>query len=105
VTGKIESTPAKHFRTALGQITNFFYTLHGEVAGAQAFANFDTYLAPLIHYDNLSYKNVKQAIQEFLFNLNVPTRVGFQTPFTNIMLDLKVPESLRNQPAIYAGEY
>lgn len=78
VTGKIESKSAKHFRSALGQIVNFFYTLQGEVAGAQAFSNFDTYLAPFIRHDNLTYNEVKQSIQEFLFNVNVPTRVGFQ---------------------------
>ncbi len=105
VAGKIESSPAKHLRTALGQVTNFFYTLQGEAAGAQAFANFDTYLAPFIYYDKLSYQEVKQAIQEFLFNLNVPTRVGFQTPFTNITLDLKVPDFMKDQPVIYAGGY
>jgi len=77
--GKVESSPAKHFRTALGQIVNFFYSLQGEAAGAQAFSNFDTLLAPFIRYDGLSYKDVKQCIQEFLFNLNVPTRVGFQS--------------------------
>lgn len=103
--GKVESKPARHLRTALGQVTNFFYTLQGEAAGAQAFANFDTYLAPFIYYDNLQYDDVKQALQEFLFNLNVPTRVGFQTPFTNITLDLKVPEFMKNQPVIYAGQY
>lgn len=105
VSGKVESKPARHFRTALGQITNFFYTLQGEAAGAQAFANFDTYLAPFIYYDKLTYVEVKQALQEFLFNLNVPTRVGFQTPFTNITLDLKVPDFMKNQPVIYAGHY
>lgn len=105
VSGKVESKPARHFRTALGQITNFFYTLQGEAAGAQAFANFDTYLAPFIYFDKLSYADVKQALQEFLFNLNVPTRVGFQTPFTNITLDLKVPDFMKNQPIIYAGQY
>lgn len=105
VAGKVESKPARHLRTALGQITNFFYTLQGEAAGAQAFANFDTYLAPFIYYDKLSFSEVKQAIQEFLFNLNVPTRVGFQTPFTNITLDLRVPDFMRNQPVVYAGEY
>jgi len=78
VNSKIESKPPKHLRTALGQIVNFFYTLQGEVAGAQAFANFDTYLAPFIRYDDLSYTDVKQCMQEFLFNVNVPTRVGFQ---------------------------
>jgi ribonucleoside-triphosphate reductase len=75
---KIESAPPKHFRSALGQIVNFFYTLQGEAAGAQALANFDTYLAPFVRHDGLSYKDVKQAMQEFIFNINVPTRVGFQ---------------------------
>jgi ribonucleoside-triphosphate reductase len=78
VRGKIESAPPRHFRTALGQIVNFFYTLQGEAAGAQAFSNFDTLLAPFIRFDKLSYPEVKQAMQEFIFNLNVPTRVGFQ---------------------------
>jgi ribonucleoside-triphosphate reductase len=104
VAGKIQSKPAKHFRVALGQIVNFFYTMQGEAAGAQAFSNFDTLLAPFIRYDNLSYEQVKQSIQEFLFNINVPTRVGFQTPFTNITLDLKVPETLKNQPIIIGGK-
>jgi ribonucleoside-triphosphate reductase len=81
VHGKVESKPAKHFRSALGQVVNFFYTLQGEAAGAQALASFDTYLAPFIKFDNLTYKDVKQCMQEFIFNLNVPTRVGFQTPF------------------------
>lgn len=78
VNEKVQSNPPKHFRSALGQIINFFYTLQGEAAGAQAFANFDTYLAPFIRYDNLNYKEVKQGLQEFMFNINVPTRVGFQ---------------------------
>jgi ribonucleoside-triphosphate reductase len=78
VRGKIESSPPKHFRTALGQIVNFFYTLQGEAAGAQAFSNFDTLLAPFIRYDQLTYRDIKQAMQEFIFNMNVPTRVGFQ---------------------------
>ncbi|MCX8082770.1 MAG: ribonucleoside triphosphate reductase [bacterium] len=102
--GKVESKPAKHFRTALGQIVNFFYTLQGEAAGAQAFSNFDTLLAPFIRYDGLGYKEVKQALQEFLFNVNVPTRVGFQTPFTNLTLDLTVPAIYKNQPVIIGGE-
>ena len=93
VVGKIESSPARHFRSALGQIVNFFYTLQGEAAGAQAFSNFDTLLAPFIRYDGLDYKEVKQALQEFIFNINVPTRVGFQTPFTNITMDLSIPGS------------
>src|SRR3989344_4491348 len=104
VPGKVESKPAKHFRTALGQIVNFFYTLQGETAGAQAFSNFDTLLSPFIRYDNLDYIQVKQAMQEFLFNLAVPTRVGFQTPFTNITMDLKVPNYIRDEPIIVGGE-
>jgi len=102
--GKVESKPAKHLRTALGQVTNFFYTLQGEAAGAQAFSNFDTLLAPFIRYDKLDYKGVKQALQEFLFNVNVPTRVGFQTPFTNITLDLTVPSYYADQGVIIGGE-
>jgi len=78
VPGKVESKPAKHFRSALGQVVNFFYSLQGESAGAQAFSNFDTLLAPFIRYDKLSYREIKQALQEFIFNVNVPTRVGFQ---------------------------
>lgn len=78
VSEKVQSNPPKHFRSALGQIINFFYTLQGESAGAQAFANFDTYLAPFIRYDELTYAEVKQGLQEFMFNINVPTRVGFQ---------------------------
>ena len=102
--GKISSKPAKHFRVALGQIVNFFYTLQGEAAGAQAFSNFDTYLAPFIRYDGLSYNEVKQALQEFMFNMNVPTRVGFQTPFTNLTLDLTPPSFMREEPVIIGGE-
>ena len=104
VIGKAESKPAKHFRTALGQVVNFFYTLQGESAGAQAFSNFDTLLAPFIAYDKLSYDEVKQALQEFLFNVNVPTRVGFQTPFTNVTLDLNVPSYYKNQGVIIGGK-
>lgn len=104
VYGKVESEPPKHFRTALGQIVNFFYTLQGEAAGAQAFANFDTLLAPFVAFDNLSYKEVKQGIQEFIFNLNVPTRVGFQTPFTNLTFDLTIPDNFKNETVVYAGE-
>jgi ribonucleoside-triphosphate reductase len=104
VSGKISSGPAKHFRSALGQVVNFFYTLQGEAAGAEAFSSFDTYLAPFIAYDRLNYRQVKQAMQEFLFNCNVPTRVGFQTPFTNITLDLKVPRNMSKQPVIIGGK-
>lgn len=100
---KVESMPAKHYRAMLGQITNFFYTLQGETAGAQAFSNFNTMLAPFVKYDHLEYKEVKQGMQEFLFNMNVPTRVGFQTPFTNLTLDIEVPENLRNSHAIIGG--
>lgn len=104
VPNKVASKPAKHFRTALGQVVNFFYTLQGEAAGAQAFSNFDTLLAPFIAYDKLSYKEVKQALQEFVFNVNVPTRVGFQTPFTNITLDLEAPKHMAGMPVIIGGE-
>jgi len=105
VSGKVESRPAKHFRSALGHVINFFYTMQGEAAGAQAFANFDTLLAPFIAYDKLSYDEVKQAMQEFIFNLNVPTRVGFQTPFTNLTFDLEVPSMFKNEPVICGGEH
>ncbi|MBN2178616.1 MAG: ribonucleoside triphosphate reductase [Deltaproteobacteria bacterium] len=102
--GKVESKPAKHLRSALGQVVNFFYTLQGEAAGAQAFSNFDTLLAPFIRYDKLSYNEVKQALQEFIFNINVPTRVGFQTPFTNVTLDIEVPSYYADQNVIIGGE-
>ena len=104
VEGKVESAPPKHLRSALGQIVNFFYTLQGEAAGAQALSNFDTLLAPFVRYDNLSYRDVKQALQEFVFNINIPTRVGFQTPFTNITMDLFVPSTLKDHPVIAGGE-
>ena len=104
VSGKVESKPARHFRTALGQIVNFFYTLQGEAAGAQAFSTFDTYLAPFIHYDGLTQKDVEQALQEFFFNMNVPTRVGFQTPFTNITLDMTVPDFMKDEPVVVGGK-
>ena len=103
VEGKVESAPPKHLRSALGQIVNFFYTLQGEAAGAQAISNFDTLLAPFIFYDRLGYHDVKQALQEFVFNINIPTRVGFQTPFTNITMDLYAPSILKDQPVIVAG--
>jgi len=104
VSTKVESKPPKHFRTALLQAVNFFYTLQGESAGAQAFSSFDTYLAPFIKYDDLTYNEVKQAMQEFIFNLNVPTRVGFQTPFTNITMDLVCPGIIADEPVIIGGE-
>ncbi|MBW2356567.1 MAG: ribonucleoside triphosphate reductase, partial [Deltaproteobacteria bacterium] len=105
VEGKVASAPPRHLRSALGQVVNFFYTLQGEAAGAQAFSNFDTLLAPFIRYDGLDYAEVRQAIQEFIFNINIPTRVGFQTPFTNITMDLQAPSTLRNQPVIIGGQY
>ncbi|MCD6387384.1 MAG: hypothetical protein J7L30_03585, partial [Methanophagales archaeon] len=104
VPGKIESKPARHFRSALGQVVNYFYTLQGESAGAQAFSNFDTLLSPFIRYDNLSERDVEQALQEFVFNINVPTRVGFQTPFTNITLDVNVPTTFADMSVVIGGE-
>jgi len=103
VSGKIEANPAKHFQTALGQVVNFLYTLQGECAGAIAFSNFDTLLAPFIRYDNLNHQQVKQAFQEFLFNMAIPTRVGFQCPFSNITLDLRPSSAFAKQPVIIGG--
>jgi len=103
VKGKVESKPPKHFYAALGQIINFFFTLQGETAGAQAFSNFDTLMAPFIRYDKLTYADVKQGMQEFLFNLAVPTRVGFQTPFTNITMDIEVPSYMKDEHVIIGG--
>jgi ribonucleoside-triphosphate reductase len=104
VEGKVESSPPRHLRSALGQIVNFFYTLQGEAAGAQALSNFDTLLAPFVRYDGLDETEVRQAMQEFIFNINIPTRVGFQTPFTNITLDLQVPAILRDHPVVIGGQ-
>ena len=104
VSGKVESKPPKHFRAVLGQIVNFLYTLQGEAAGAVSFSNFDTLLAPFIRYDNLNYQQVKQALQEFLFNMAVPTRVGFQTPFSNITLDLKPSPAFAETSVIIGGK-
>lgn len=104
VSGKVSSCPPKHLRSFLGQIVNATFTTQGETAGAQAWSSFDTYSAPFIRKDNLSYAQVKQAIQEFIFNMNVPTRVGFQCPFSNVTLDLKVPNTLKDQPVIIGGE-
>ncbi len=104
VEGKINCKPPKHFRVALGQVVNYFYTLQGEANGAQAFSNFDTYLAPFIRYDNLNYEEVVQALQGFMYNMNVPTRVGFQTPFTNITLDLKPSGEVAKEPVIIGGK-
>lgn len=104
VAQKVESRPPRHFRSALGQAVNFLYTLQGEAAGAQAFSSFDTFLAPFIRFDGLGYAEVKQALQEAVFNLNVPTRVGFQTPFVNITLDVTVPENLMEEAVVVGGQ-
>jgi ribonucleoside-triphosphate reductase (formate) len=103
VPGKLSCKAPKHLRSALGQIVNFFYTTQGETAGAQAFSNFDTLLAPFVRYDKLNYESVRQAMQEFIFNLNVPTRVGFQTPFTNLTMDLVCPGNYKDQNVIIGG--
>lgn len=104
VNGKVSSKPAKHLRPALGQLVNFLYTLQGENAGAEAVSNFDTLLAPFIRYDNLTYNQVKQAMQEFMFNCSIPTRTGFQTPFINVTLDIKPTSAFANQPVIIGGK-
>ncbi len=101
--GKIESRPPKHFESALMQLANLLFTLQGEAAGAQAVSSIDTYLAPFIYYDGLDYQQVKKAVQRFVYNLNVPTRVGFQTPFTNISLDIAPHPLLKKQGAIIGG--
>ena len=103
VPGKVACKPAKHLGSALGQMVNFIYTLQGEVAGAQAFSNFDTLLAPFVRHDKLKYDEVKQAIQSFVFNMNVSTRVGFQTPFSNITLDITPPKNLMKEAVIIGG--
>lgn len=104
VPGKTASSPAKHLSSALIQMVNFLGTLQNEWAGAQAFSSFDTYLAPFVREDELSYKEVKQLIQQFVYGLNVSSRWGMQTPFTNITLDWTVPEDLKNQPVIVGGK-
>jgi ribonucleoside-triphosphate reductase len=104
VPGKVACKPAKHFGAILGQMVNFIYTLQGEVAGAQAFSSFDTLLAPFIRYDKLSYAQVKQDIQSFVFNMNVATRVGFQTPFSNITMDITPPSMLAKEHVVRGGE-
>ncbi|MDL2236330.1 ribonucleoside triphosphate reductase [Christensenellaceae bacterium OttesenSCG-928-K19] len=104
VPGKVESSPAKHLRSFLGQIVNSTFTTQGETAGAQAWSSIDTYCAPFIRYDNMSKKQVKQALQEFIFNINVPTRVGFQCPFSNLTFDIVVPHTLKDESVIVGGE-
>lgn len=104
VIGKVESNPPKHLRSFLGQVVNSTFTTQGETAGAQAWSSFDTYAAPFIRYDKLDFKAVRQALQEFIFNLNVPTRVGFQCPFSNLTFDIIPPSTLRDQNVIIGGK-
>ncbi len=104
VPGKVESSPAKHLRSFLGQVVNSTFTTQGESAGAQAWSSFDTFCAPFVRYDNMDYRTVKQALQEFIFNLNVPTRVGFQCPFSNLTFDIHPPHTLRDQAVIVGGK-
>jgi ribonucleoside-triphosphate reductase (formate) len=103
VPGKVESTPPKHMSSAIGQIVNFLGTLQNEWAGAQAFSSFDTYMAPYVRNDHLSYAEVKQYMQELIYNLNVPSRWGTQTPFTNLTFDWICPEDLREQVPLIGG--
>jgi len=104
IPGKVESGPPRHLSSAVGQIVNFLGTLQNEWAGAQAFSSFDTYMAPFVRKDGLSYGQVKQYIQELIYNLNVPSRWGTQTPFTNLTFDWVCPEDLREQVPVIAGE-
>ncbi|PKL00837.1 MAG: ribonucleoside triphosphate reductase [Tenericutes bacterium HGW-Tenericutes-1] len=104
VIGKVESNPPKHLRSFLGQVVNSTFTTQGETAGAQAWSSFDTYAAPFIRYDKLDFKAVRQALQEFIFNLNVPTRVGFQCPFSNLTFDIIPPSTLKDQNVIIGGK-
>lgn len=104
VPGKVESGPPKHLSSAVGQMVNFLGTLQNEWAGAQAFSSFDTYLAPFVRKDNLGYAQVRQCIQELIYNLNVPSRWGTQTPFTNLTFDWVCPEDLREDIPVIAGE-
>jgi ribonucleoside-triphosphate reductase len=103
VAGKVSCKPAKHLGSILGQMVNFTYTTQGEVAGAQAFSNFDTLLAPFVRYDKLTFGQVKQEIQSYVFNMNVSTRVGFQTPFSNITMDITCPKNLKKEAVIFGG--
>ena len=103
VPGKVEAGPPKHLSSAVGQIVNFLGTLQNEWAGAQAFSSFDTYLAPFIRKDGLSYQQVRQCMQELIYNLNVPSRWGTQTPFTNLTFDWVCPEDLREQVPVIGG--
>ncbi|MEN4922436.1 ribonucleoside triphosphate reductase [Achromobacter spanius] len=104
IPGKVESTPPRHMSAAIGQIVNFLGTLQNEWAGAQAFSSFDTYMAPFIRRDAMTYADVKQSIQELIFNLNVPSRWGTQTPFTNLTFDWTCPADLKDQIPYVGGE-
>ncbi|MDU3295579.1 MAG: ribonucleoside triphosphate reductase, partial [Pseudomonas aeruginosa] len=104
VPGRVEAGPPKHLGSALGQMVNFLGTLQNEWAGAQAFSSFDTYLAPYVRKDRLDYASVRQALQEFIYNLNVPSRWGTQTPFTNLTFDWVCPDDLRDQVPRIGGE-
>ncbi len=104
VPGKVEAAPPKHLSSAVGQIVNFLGTLQNEWAGAQAFSSFDTYMAPFIRLDGLSYDEVRQSIQELVYNLNVPSRWGTQTPFTNLTFDWTCPDDLKEQRPVIGGE-
>lgn len=104
VRNKISSKPPKHLNTLIHQMINFLGTLQNEWAGAQAFSSFDTYLAPFVRADNLSYEEVKQNLQTFIFSINVPSRWGSQAPFSNITLDWVIPQDLKDKPAIVAGK-
>jgi ribonucleoside-triphosphate reductase len=104
IPGKVEADPPRHLSSAVGQIVNFLGTLQNEWAGAQAFSSFDTYTAPFLRKDRLGYDEVRQAIQELIYNLNVPSRWGTQTPFTNLTFDWTCPEDLRDQVPVIAGE-
>lgn len=104
VYGKVQAGPAKHFSSALGQLVNFFYTLAGELAGAVAVSNFDTLLAPFVRHDNLNYVQVKQFVQEFIYNMNAPTRLGFQQVFSNLTFDLTPSPNYIKQCVIIGGE-
>ena len=104
VANKVGSNPPKHLRSFLGQVMNATFTLQGECAGAQAWSSFDTYCAPFIKLDNLTFKQVKQCLQEFIFSINIPTRVGFQSPFSNVTLDITCPKTLKDQSIVIGGE-
>lgn len=105
IPGKVESKPARHMRSFLGQVVNSTFTTQGETAGAQAWSSFDTYCAPFIRQDKMTFEQIKQCLQEFIFNINVPTRVGFQCPFSNLTFDIKVPSTLKDHPVIIGGQH